>query len=196
RAWKEAAALAPQPASYPWADYPYDEAIVHFARAVGGARSGDLATARDALAKLTAIQQGLQGKKGFDWATQVEIQRRAAAAWLAHAEGNNDEALAQMRSAAELEDSTDKHPVTPGSVLPAREQLGDLLVELARPKDAITEYESSLRSAPARFNSYAGLANAAERAGDQDQARTYRDKLTALCGGAVPDRSETKTAAE
>ena len=188
RDWQAAAALTPQPASYPWAKYPYAEAIVHFARAVGAARSGDLATAREAVAKLTAIQAALQGQKGFDWASQVEIQRRAAAAWLARAEKKNKEALALLRSAADLEDSTDKHPVTPGSVLPAREQLADLLVELGKPAAALPEYEMSLRSAPARFNSYRGAEAAALRAKQKPKASEFRQRLVALCGGAVPER--------
>ena len=172
RAWKEAAALTARPASYPWEKYPYAMAIVHFARAVGGARAGDVETARRAVAKLTAIQATLQGQKGFDWATQVEIQRRAAASWLARAEKKDEEAVALMRSAADLEDSADKHPVTPGSILPAREQLADLLAELGQPTAALAEYETSLRSAPARFNSYDGAARAAEGAGQKEKATT------------------------
>ena len=194
RAWKDAAALK-VPASFPWDKYSYAEAIFHFARAVGGARSGDLATAKDALARLTSIQASLQGQKGFDWATQVEIQRRAAAAWIAHAQKKDDDAVATMKSAADLEDSTDKHPVTPGSVLPAREMLGDLLLELGKPQDAFAAYEQSLKSAPARFNSYQGAALAAERAGMKQQAQSYHDKLVALCGGTVPARNDTKKAA-
>jgi len=188
RAWKDAAALEVRPAIYPWDKYPYAEAIVHFARAIGAARSGQLEKAREALAKLTAIQASLQGQKGFDWATQVEIQRRAAAAWLARAEKKNDEAVTLMRSAADLEDSTDKHPVTPGSVLPAREQLADLLLELGKPADALGEYEASLRTAPARFNSYLGAARAAGRAGQKEKAKGFSDKLAAMCGGSVPSR--------
>jgi predicted Zn-dependent protease len=95
-----------------------------------------------------------------------------------------------MRSAAELEESTDKHPVTPGSVLPAREMLGDLLLETGKPKDAFAAYELSLKAAPARFNSYQGAALAAERAGMKPEARSYHDKLVALCGGTVPARTE------
>jgi predicted Zn-dependent protease len=195
RAWKDAAALQ-VPAGFPWDKYPYAEAIIHYARAVGGARSGELDTAREALARLTDIQKGLQGQKGFDWATQVEIQRRAAAAWVAHAMKKNDEAVTMMRSAADLEDATDKHPVTPGSVLPAREQLADLLLETGKAKAALAEYELSLKTAPARFNSYQGAAQAAERAGLKAQAQTWNDKLVALCGGTVPARAaDTKKAA-
>jgi len=188
RAWKEASTLTTQP-TFPWEKYPYAKAIVHFARAVGGARAGDLETARQDLATLAGIQASLQGQKGFDWATQVEIQRRAAAAWLARAEKKDAEALALMRSAADLEDSTDKHPVTPGSILPAREQLADLLAELGQPAAALAEYEASLRSAPARFNSYDGAARAAQRAGKKREAKVFRERLVALCGGSVPARA-------
>src|SRR5437016_5067434 len=197
RAWKEAAALTPQPATFPWAKYPYAEAIVHFARAVGGARTGDLEMARHEVAKLAEIQASLKGQKGFDWATQVEIQRRSAAGWLARADKKDAEAMALLRSAADLEDSTDKHPVTPGSILPAREQLADLLTELGQPAGALAEYEASLRSAPARLNSYDGAAQAAERAGKKQDAKAFRERLVGLCGGSVPDRLRlAKTAAQ
>jgi hypothetical protein len=196
RAWKEAAAVTAQPATFPWAKYPYAEAIVHFAHAVGGARGGDLETARQGLAKLTEIQASLKGQKGFDWATQVEIQRRAAAGWLARAEKKDAEALALLRSAADLEDSADKHPVTPGSILPAREQLADLLAELGQPAAALTEYETSLRSAPARLNSYDGAARAAERTGKKQQAQAFHDRMLALCGGSLPARFGPLTAAK
>ena len=189
RDWKEAAALTVKPAAFPWEKYQYAEAIVHFARAVGAARAGDLETARQAMTKLAAIQTALKGQKGFDWATQVEIQRLAAAGWLARAEKKDAEAVSSLRSAADLEDTTDKHPVTPGSVLPAREQLADLLAELGKPAEALAEYETSLRTAPARLNSYSGAARAAERLGQSDKAKGYGDRLTKLCAGAVPARA-------
>jgi len=196
RAWKEAAQLTVRPESYPWAKYPYAEAITWFAQCMGAARSGDLARARAALERLTAIQHGLAGQKGFDWASQVEVQRLAAAGWLARAEKKNADAQKLLRAAADLEDSTDKHPVTPGSVLPAREQLADLLAELGQPTAALAEYEASLRSAPARFNSYAGAARAAASAGEKQKAKDYQDRLVALCEGAVPDRAAEVKAAE
>ncbi|HXO27443.1 MAG TPA: hypothetical protein VOA80_08885 [Thermoanaerobaculia bacterium] len=194
RAWKDAAALAPGPPSFPWDKYPYAEAIVHFARAVGAARSGDLETARAAVAKLAAIQRGLQGQKGFDWATQVEIQRRAAAGWLAHAGRHDDDAVTLLRSAADLEDTTDKHPVTPGSVLPAREQLADLLAELGRPGAALAEYEASLKTSPARFRTVWGAAQTADRSGDAAKAKTYYAKLLELCGSGDSPRTEVAEA--
>jgi hypothetical protein len=188
RDWKEAAAVTLQPASFPWAKYPYAEAIVRFSRAMGAARSGALETAQKEVAALGDIQASLKGQKGFDWATQVEVQRRAAAGWLARAEKKDAEAVALLRSAADLEDATDKHPVTPGSVLPAREQLADLLVELNQPAAALAEYETSLRSAPGRFNSYDGAARAAERAGKKKEAKAFHKQLTVLCGGSIPIR--------
>ena len=188
RDWKAAAALGTQPASFPWEKYPYAEAIVHLARAVGAAHTGDLAGARRATARLDTIQAGLRGQKGFDWATQVEIQHREAQAWLAYAEKKRDQAVTLMRSAADLEDSTDKHPVTPGAILPAREQLADLLVETGRPAAALVEYEASLKVSPARLNSYLGAAQAAKRAGQADKAKMYKDRLLTMCGGSVPDR--------
>ena len=188
RDWKTAAGLTARPASYPWDKYRYAEAIVHFARAVGAARSGDLPVARAAVAQLDSIHTSLQGQKGFDWATQVEIQHLAAAGWLARAEKKDEDALRIMRSAADLEDKTDKHPVTPGSVLPAREQLADLLLEMGRPDQALVEYEASLRTAPARLNSFLGAAQAATRAGQKDKAKEYNDRLVAVCLGVVPDR--------
>jgi len=188
RDWKAAAALGTQPANFPWEKYPYAEAIVHLARAVGAAHTGDLASARRATARLDTIQAGLRGQKGFDWATQVEIQHREAQAWLAYAEKKRDQAVTLMRSAADLEDSTDKHPVTPGAILPAREQLADLLVETGKPAAALVEYEASLKVSPARLNSYLGAAQAAKRAGQTDQAKMYKDRLLTMCGGSVPDR--------
>jgi len=186
--WKEAAALTLQPATFPWAKYPYAGAIVHFARAMGAARLGNLETARKEVAALDAAAASLKGQKGFDWASQVEIQRRAAAAWVARAEKKDAEAVALLKSAADLEDSTDKHPVTPGSVLPAREQLADLLLELKQPAAALAEYEASLRSAPARFNGFDGAARAAALAGKKEDARAFQKQLAALCGGSIPVR--------
>ena len=196
RDWKQAASLTPQPPTFPWAKYPYAEAIVYFARAMGRARLGDVEEARKEVAKLTDLGASLKGQKGFDWATQVEIQRRAASAWLLRAEKKNEEAVALLRSASDLEDSTDKHPVTPGAILPAREQLGDLLSELNQPAAALAEYDTSLRSAPARFNAYDGAARAALRAGKKAEAKALQGRLAALCGGSVPVRSRMMTATE
>ena len=194
RQWAEAAALTVRPAGFPWAKFSYAEALIWFARGVGAARGGNVAVAREAVDKLAAIQKGLAEGKSAYWAGQVEIQRQAAAAWLARAEKKDEEAVTLLRSAADLEDSTDKHPVTPGSVVPAREMLGDLLLELNRPADSLREYEASLKVAPGRFNGIFGAARAAEAAGDRGKARTLYAELVELGKAADPPRAELKAA--
>ena len=190
RQWKEATALRVRPAGFPWAKFAYAEALIHFARAIGGARGGDLATARDALARLESIHAGRVEAKDTYWAGQVEIQRLAAGAWIAQAEGRSEEASRLMHAAAEQEDATDKHPVTPGQILPARELLGDLLLEQGRGSEALAEYEASLRAAPGRLNGLLGAVRAAEKAGQDARARELFAKLEALCAAADGSRPE------
>jgi tetratricopeptide (TPR) repeat protein len=191
RRWSEAASLAVSPARFPWGRFPWAKAHVHFARALGAARTGDVALARQEVEQLTAIQLVLSQIKGdYDWAKQVEILQRAASAWLALADGNREEALRMMLVAAELDDSTDKHPVTPGSLIPAREQLGELLLELNRPADALKEFETSLANAPNRFNAVYGTAKAAAALGDLKKAQAYYGKLVSICLHADSDRAE------
>src|SRR5215475_10680893 len=195
RHWAEAARLALHPDAFPWNQFPYTEAIIYFARAVGAARSGDTSAARKDVEKLAAIRQALTQAKDVYWADQVEIQRRAAAAWLALAEGDRDKALEMMRSAAELEDSTEKHPVTPGVIIPARELLGDLLIELNQPQQALREFETSLRNAPNRFNGLYGAARAAAASNYRKKAAEYYARLVKLCGradGARPELEQAK----
>jgi tetratricopeptide (TPR) repeat protein len=133
-------------------------------------------------------------KGDYDWATQVEIQRLVASAWLAYAEGKHEESLRQMRAAAVLDDATEKHPVTPGAILPAREQLGELLLELKQPSAALPEFETSLRVSPNRFNGLHGAAQAARLATDQNRAKTYYRKLLALSRNADTARPEIQEA--
>ncbi len=194
RQWSEAAKLSlPQDAlgSFPLQRFGWAEAHIHFARAVGAARTGDAASARAEVEKLAAIRQALvEVKGGYDWAKQVEIERQVAAAWLAYAEGKGEEALGLMRAVADLDDATDKHPVTPGAILPAREQLGELLLELKQPAAALQEYETSLRVAPNRFNGLYGAARAANLAADRKKAKTYYGKLLTLSRHADGDRPE------
>jgi len=181
--------------TFPWQRFRWAEAHIHFARAVGAARSGDTAAARQDVEKLATIQQALVEVKGdYDWAKQVGIERQVASAWLAHAEGKDEESLRLMRAAAELDDATEKHPVTPGTLLPAREQLGELLLELKQPVAALQEFETSLRSAPNRFNGLYGAARAAQLAADQKRAKTYYGKLMALCRQADSIRPEIEEA--
>lgn len=194
RRWDEAAKLA-LPANtvemFPWKKFPWAEAHIHFARAIGFARSGDAASARQEVEKLGALQDALVLVKGeYDWAKQVEIEKQIAAAWVAFAEGRREESLGLMRAVADLDDKTDKHPVTPGSILPAREQIGELLLELKQPSDALMEFETSLRTAPERFNGLYGAARAATLAADQKKARSYYEKLLALTRQADTARPE------
>jgi tetratricopeptide (TPR) repeat protein len=176
RQWKEAAALQVRPADFPWDRYGYAEAMTHFARAVGAARMNDLSTARAAVARL----QEIRSKQTGYWGGQIDIQSRAAEAWIARAESRNDDALKLLQSAADLEDSMDKSPVTPGPILPAREMLGDLLLELGRPADALVAYERSLKDSPNRLNGLSGAARAAELSGERGKARGYYQQIAKL----------------
>jgi tetratricopeptide (TPR) repeat protein len=144
--------------------------------------------------RLMAIQQSLKAAKEEYWSTQVEIQRLATAAWLAHAEGNQEEALKLMNAAADLEDSTDKHPVTPGAVLPARELLGEMLLELQKPQQALKEFEASLRVSPNRFNGLFDAAKAAELSGDRTKAAEFYAKLIAQSEKSDGQRVELNAA--
>jgi hypothetical protein len=158
--WADAAELAVRPASLPWERYAYAEAITAFARAVGAARNGNPARARQDVARLQQLRQKLVEQKNAYWADQVEVQRRLADGWIARAEGKDDEALALMRSAADLEDSMDKSPVTPGSIVPAREMLADLLLELHQRDAALEAYRAVLKDSPGRRNALAGVETA------------------------------------
>jgi tetratricopeptide (TPR) repeat protein len=174
--WKAAAALDAPAVELPWQQFPYALAITHFTQAVGAARIGQLARARASLESLRSIQRQLTTTPvpgPYDWAGQVESMRLAASAWVSRGEGRTDEALTEAGAAAELEEKVGKHPVTPGPVLPAREMLGNLLLELDRPGEALKAFELSLRESPNRFNSLAGAALAAVRSGQRDKAADY-----------------------
>ena len=192
--WSEAAQLELHPASFPWDHFRYAEALIYYARAVGAARSGNTASARKDVEKLSAIQSALTEPRGSYWANQVEVSRRTANAWLALAEGNKAEALTLMRSAADLEATTEKHPVTPGPIIPARELLGDMLIELNQPEQALREFEGSLGDSPNRFNGLFGAARAAELSGDKKKAGDYYAKIVTLTANSDSDRSELRKA--
>jgi hypothetical protein len=200
RRWAEAAALPSPPGnmeSFPWQRFRWAEAHIAYARAIGAARTGDTAAARREVERLADIRHALTEVKGdYDWAKQVEIERQVASAWLAHAEGRHEEAVRLMRAAAELDDATEKHPVTPGALLPAREQLGELLLEHKQPAAALREFETSLLSTPNRFNGLYGAARAARLAADHKRAETYYGKLVTLCRSADGDRPEVEEAKE
>ena len=187
-AWAEATVLEVVPAP----EWPAAEAITHFARALGAARGGDTALARREIAALATIESALTAAGGAQsyWAGQVAIQRVAASAWLALATGDTAGAIPLAARAAALEDATQKHPVTPGPVIPARELEGDLLLAANQPARAMKAYAASLALSPNRARSLFGFARAAELTGDRPAAvAAYQQYLTLLAGadGARPE---------
>ena len=188
--WAEAAVIEVRTTRF-----PHTDAMIHFARAIGAARTGNATQARAETQKLATLRETLQQNKDVYWAEQVEIQRRAAAAWTARAEGKTDDALALMRSAAELEATTEKHNISPGPIALARELLGDMLLEMQQPARAVSEYEAALAIAPNRFKALFALGRAAELSGDRDKARVVYGKLlvvAAASDGARPELAQAK----
>ena len=170
-------------------------AHVYFARAVGAARIADAGRARAEVAKLTDLEQALIIRPGeYDWRKQVSIERQIAEAWAAYAGGNGHEALRLMRAAADLDDATEKNPVTPGAILPAREQLGELLLTLGHPRKALKEYEASLERAPRRLGGLYGAAQSAKLASDTMKARHYFTELVKTTEHGDAGRAEVRTA--
>ncbi len=185
-AWVEAAALTPRQTPFAWAD-----AVTHFARALGAARSGNAAAAGQDIDRLAALRDALQKANDAYWTEQVEIQRRAATAWGTLVEGRQAEALTLMREAADREDATEKSAVTPGPIKPARELLGDMLLQLNRPAEALVEFETTLKKEPNRFRATYGAARAAEAAGQRQKASAYYASLLQISKGAdQPGRKE------
>jgi hypothetical protein len=154
--------------------------MLHFARSVGASRTGDTAMARVGIDSLGAISARLSAARDQYWAEQVAIQQLGAQGWLANASGRADSALALLREASRREDATEKSAVTPGPLVPAREQLGDLLLELKRPAEALMEYRATLETEPNRFRALDGARKAAAASGDAATARGYAATLAAL----------------
>lgn len=181
--WREAAALQLSPADLAWDQFPQAEAILVFARGLGAARSGNPDAARKDVERLQTLQAAMRQNNLGYWADQAEFQIRAVNAWIAQAESRPDEALRLMREAADLEEGSDKHPVTPGNVVPSRELLAELLKVQNRPGEALAEFERSLRRDPNRLRATQGALEAATAAGDSDAARRYERKVAGLTGG-------------
>ena len=182
--WADARALRIRPA------YPAADAITYFARAMGAARSGDAAGARKEIEQLQSLRATLKQSQEAYWAEQVEIQRLAAEAWTALAAGKETEALELMRAAADLEDATEKHVAMENRLWPMRELLGELLLALKQPAEALKAFELSFKAAPNRFRGFYGAAKAAERLGNRAQAAQYYEKLVTLSSHADSDRTE------
>ncbi|MGH9657554.1 MAG: tetratricopeptide repeat protein, partial [Bryobacteraceae bacterium] len=188
--WKAAAALEVKPAWFPWNRFRNAEALVHYARAIGAARGGDVAAARRSAEEIAAIRKALPVTRDYDWAGSIGAQSEAATALIAFAEGKKDDGLRLLRIAADHEDAVDKHPVTPGALLPVREILADLLLESGASAEALREYQAVLKIAPRRFNATAGAARAADRVGDKKTARAYAMQLLEIARKAEVSRPE------
>jgi tetratricopeptide (TPR) repeat protein len=186
RAWSDAAKLEPLTSPFPFAD-----AITYFARGLGAAHMKDGSAAREAIRSLEQIRDKLAGMKEDYWAGQIEIQRQEVVAMLGFSEGHEAEAVSQMRRAAELEDKTELSSITPGPLVPAREMLGDLLLETKQPAEALKEFQATLVKEPNRFWTVYGAAEAAKQAGDRQKSSEYFQQLLTVAKRAdQPGRTE------
>lgn len=188
--WKQAAALELSPADLSWEKFPQAEAILVFARGLGAARSGDAAAARKDVERLQTLKEAMTAAKIGYWAGQAEFQIMTVNAWIAYADNRREEALQLMRAAADLEEASDKHPVTPGNIVPSRELLGEMLLALNQPAQALSEFGRSLKRDPNRFRGISGAAAAAEASGNHKAAREYYEKLQALTAERDTERPE------
>jgi len=182
--WAAAATLQMHPA-FPWQKFPWQKAIVNFTRALGFVNTNKIDSAKDELKKLNAIYDTLTKQKDSYKASQVKIQITATEAWILFKEGKNDMALKTMIAAADLEDKTEKSPVTPGEVIPQRELLADMLLQMNQPQLALDAYEADLKTHPNRFNGLFGAGSAAEKSNDFAKTNLYYKQLLAITN--MPD---------
>jgi tetratricopeptide (TPR) repeat protein len=184
--WKQAAQLALRETPF-----PYTEAMTWFARGIGAARLGQAPAAYESAAALQHLRERLLKANENYWAQQVEIQELEVGAWGALAAGKKEEALRQIKLAAELEDATEKSAVTPGPLAPARELLGGILLEMNEPAQASEEFEATLKKEPGRFRALYGAAHAAQLSGNRDASQRYFRELLKVCEHAdKPGRAE------
>jgi tetratricopeptide (TPR) repeat protein len=188
--WEQAAALKLSPADLAWNKFPQAEAILVFARGLGAARNGDVTAARNDVEGLQALKEAMTAAKMDYWAGQTDWQIKTVNAWIALAEKRHEEAVQSMRTAAEMEEASDKHPVTPGNVAPSRELLGEMLLALNQPAQAFAEFERSLQRDPNRFRGLYGAARAAESSGNHQAAYDYYTKLQTLTADRDTERLE------
>lgn len=188
--WKQAAALKLSPADLAWSKFPQAEAVLVFARGLGAARIGDVTAARRDAERLQALKEAMTAAKMDYWAGQADFQIKTVSAWIALAEKRHEEAVRLMQAAAEAEDASDKHPITPGNVAPSRELLGEMLMTLDSPAQAFAEFERSLKRDPNRFRGIYGAARAAEASGNREAARDYYARLQTLAVNRDTERPE------
>jgi tetratricopeptide (TPR) repeat protein len=173
---------------------PYTEAITHFARAIGAARSGNPAAATADIDRLAALRDKLRDARDTYWTEQVDTQRRVALAWQIFAQGRKDEAITELAAAADAEDATDKSAISPGPLAPARELLGDMLLEAGRYKEALAAYEATIKKEPNRFRGLYGAGSAAAAAGDRAKATAYFKTLLQVARESDTERPELQKA--
>src|SRR5215470_8114792 len=170
------------------------QAITYFARALGAARSGNPEAAKADIAKLVELRDKLRDAKDGYWSEQVDIQQKVASAWVLYAEGKYDDALSAMSAAADAEDRTEKHPVTPGVPMPARELYGVMLLDRGKPAEALVAFEVTLKKEPNRLHAYIGAAKAAEKSGNAAKAKEYYGKVVAIAANADTTRTDVADA--
>jgi tetratricopeptide (TPR) repeat protein len=187
--WAAAANLAIPDLPH-WSSFPFMEALIEYGHALGRAHTGDLDGARKAIARMQQLRDATKDPKFDYFKSHLDLQMQAASAWVAAAEGKKTEAIGMLRQAADSEDILGKHPVSPGAFVPIREQLGTLLLELGQPKEAQREFEAALKIYPGRFRGLYGAAQAAEQAGDHEDANRYYTKLSAQTSKAGDSRPE------
>ena len=188
--WKAAANLPIQPVDFPWKNFPWQKANIHFTRLMGAVHTGEPNAARSELEQLNLLHDTLTAQQDNYKANQVQIQIKASAAWIAYKEGNEPKALTLMNEAAELEDKTEKHPVTPGAAVPARELLGDMLLLMNQPEKALDAYEANLKKHPNRFNGLYGAGLAAEKSGYTEKATRYYSQIVKITSQSNSQRPE------
>ena len=188
-AWADAAGLR-IPALPHWSSFPFMEALIEYAHALGRAHTGDLDDARSAIDRMRQLRDATRDPKFDYFKRHLDLQMQAASAWIAYGEGKKEDAVNLLRRTADVEDILGKHPVSPGALVPVREQLGALLLELDRPKEAQREFEAALKIYPGRFRGLYGAAQAAEQSGEKEKAHDYYAKLTDQTAKADGSRSE------
>jgi tetratricopeptide (TPR) repeat protein len=187
--WAAAASL-PIPNLPHWSSFPFMEALIEYGHALGRAHTRDLDGARKAILRMQQLRSATKDPKFDYFKSHLDLQMQAASAWVAATEGKKNEAIAMLRRAADSEDILGKHPVSPGAFVPIREQLGTLLLEIGQPAEAQREFEAALKIYPGRFRGLYGAAQAAERAGDKEDASRYYTKLAAQTSKADGSRNE------
>ena len=173
-----------------WSSFPFLEALIEYGHALGRAHNGDLDGARRAIARMQQLRDATKEAKFDYFKSHLDQQMQAASAWVAAAEGKKKEAVDMLRQAADSEDILGKHPVSPGAFVPIREQLGTLLLEMGKPTEAQREFEAALKIYPGRFRGLYGAAQAAEQAGENEDANRYYTKLAAQTSKACGSRNE------